>query len=70
MSTKPLTEPVSLRLSPDLTSKLDRAAEQFMQTRSSLVRMILSGWLQHVDHPAAREALAALPTSTEEAQAR
>lgn len=62
----PLTEPVSLRLPRELTQRIDRAAGEFLQTRSSLVRMILAGWLQNLDHPAAREALATLPTPTEE----
>jgi hypothetical protein len=67
MSAKPLTRPVCVNLPDDITAGVDHAAAQFLQTRSSLVRMILAGWLANFDHPAAREALATLPTPTEEA---
>ena len=65
--TKPLTKPVSLSLPDDLTARIDRAASEFLQTRSSLVRLILTGWLANFEHASARETLAALPDPTTEA---
>lgn len=65
--TKPLTRPVSVNLPDDLTARIDRAASEYMQTRSSLVRLILTGWLTNFEHAGAREALAALPEPTPEA---
>lgn len=62
MNGKPLTRPVSLSLPDEITERVDRAAAQFLQTRSSLVRMILAGWLANLDHPSARETLARLPS--------
>ena len=67
--TKPLTRPVSVNLPDDLTERIDRAASEFMQTRSSLVRLILSSWLANVEHGAARETLAEIQQETINADA-
>jgi predicted transcriptional regulator len=65
MTKPPLTEPVSLRLPPDLTARLDRAAQDFLLTRSSIIRMVLAGWVENLDHPSARAALKTV-SNTEE----
>lgn len=56
-----------MALPDDLTERVDRAAAEFMQTRSSLVRMILSGWLVNFEHAGARDALAHIEESQTDA---
>ncbi len=65
MPEKPLTRPYGLSLPDEQVARLDRAAAEFMQTRSSLVRLILEGWLRNFEHPSASEALKTI-SNTEE----
>lgn len=66
--TEKLTSPVSLNLPGDQVARLDRAAAEFMQTRSSLARMIFEGWLRNFEHPSAREALRTINTEEPQSQ--
>lgn len=63
---KQTNRPVSVNLPDDLTARIDRAAGEFLQTRSSLVRMILTGWLISFEHAAARGALHHLEETPEQ----
>jgi metal-responsive CopG/Arc/MetJ family transcriptional regulator len=52
---------VTLSLPDQTVDRLDRAAEQFLRSRSNLVRAVLEGWLANPETaPLARETLKGL----------
>jgi hypothetical protein len=50
---------ISLNLPADQVEAIDHAAEQFLQTRSGLARLVFKSWLENPNVPAAMKELLA-----------